>query len=88
MQNQISIRVVEINAIFYPVVFEPALFGVTNSVDLAYVPLNGPLQVVYPDDYVFWDGFHPTTKVHAIAAEFISKAIYAPLPFHRLSSLR
>jgi outer membrane lipase/esterase len=88
MEHQISIRVVEINAIFYPVVFEPALFGFANSVDLAYVPLNGPLLVSHPDDYVFWDGFHPTTNVHAIAADFISKAIYASLPFQRFSSLR
>jgi phospholipase/lecithinase/hemolysin len=42
MQHQINITVVEINAIFYPIVFEPALFGFTNSVDLAYVPLYGP----------------------------------------------
>jgi phospholipase/lecithinase/hemolysin len=88
MQHQINITVVEINAIFYPIVFEPALFGFTNSVDLAYVPLYGPLLVSDPDDYVFWDGFHPTTKAHAIAADFVSKAIFAPLPFHQFLSLR
>jgi phospholipase/lecithinase/hemolysin len=24
-----------------------------------------------PNDYVFWDGFHPTTNAHFIVAEFI-----------------
>ena len=78
MQHQISITVVEINAIFYPIVFEPALFGFTNSVDFAYLPLYGPLLVPDPNDYVFWDGFHPTTNVHKIAAYFISKAVFVP----------
>ena len=88
MQHQISITVVEINTITYPVVFEPALFGFTNSVDLAYVPLYGLLLASDPNDYVFWDGFHPTTKVHALVANLIFKSVFAKRLFHDFLSLR
>jgi phospholipase/lecithinase/hemolysin len=87
-QHQISITVVEVNAITYPVVFEPALFGFTNSVDLAYAPLFGPRLVSDPNHYVFWDGFHPTTQVHALVSNLIFKSVFARRLFHDFLSLR
>ena len=78
--NQIRIDLVDINAIFAPVIFQPARFGFTNSSGFAYKPLNGPLLVNLvndnPNNYVFWDGFHPTTNVHKLAAAFIFKNIF------------
>ncbi|MBV8277320.1 MAG: hypothetical protein JO170_18955 [Verrucomicrobia bacterium] len=75
--NQIRIHLVDFNAIFAPVVFQPARFGFTNSSGFAYKPLNGPLLVNLvndnPNNYVFWDGFYPTTNVHKLAAAFIFK---------------
>jgi phospholipase/lecithinase/hemolysin len=75
--NQIRIDLVDINAIFGPVVFQPARFGFKNSSGFAYNPLNGSLLVNdNPNNYVFWDGFHPTTNVHRLAAAFIFKNIF------------
>jgi phospholipase/lecithinase/hemolysin len=71
----ISIELVDINAIFVPLVYTPVRFGFTNSVDAAFIPPNGAV-VRDPNNYVFWDGFHPTTNAHRLAAEYIFKAVF------------
>jgi phospholipase/lecithinase/hemolysin len=71
----ISINLVDINALFVPLVYSPSSFGFTNSTGAAFNPTTG-VVVSDPNDYVFWDGFHPTTGAHYIGAEFIFKAIF------------
>jgi outer membrane lipase/esterase len=83
--ERVSINLVEINTIFVPVVMNPAFFGFSNSVGVAFNPTTGTL-VSDPNDYVFWDGFHPTTKVHFIAAEFIHRFASRGFDFSVLSS--
>ena len=89
--ERVDVDLLEINTIFVPVVLEPALFGFSNSVGAAYNP-NAPLSpsnpVSDPNDYVFWDGYHPTTSVHFIAAEFIYKALFLRRHFHGFLSVR
>jgi outer membrane lipase/esterase len=89
--ERVDADLLEINTIFVPVVLEPAFFGFSYSVGAAYNP-NAPLSpsnpVSDPNDYVFWDGFHPTTNVHFIAAEFIYKALFLRRHFHGFLSVR
>ena len=84
----ISIELVDINAIFVPLVYNPGSFGFTNSSGAAlFNPTTGAV-VSDPNDYVFWDGFHPTTNVHHIAAEFIFKAVFLRRHFPEFLSIR
>lgn len=88
----INIELVDINAIFRPLVYQPGLFGFKNSAGAAFnlnapvVPFTNPVSD--PNDYIFWDGFHPTTKVHHIAAEFIYLSVFLRRHFHEFLSLR
>jgi phospholipase/lecithinase/hemolysin len=86
--HRISIDIVHINAIFIPLVYNPVRFGFTNSMDAAFNPVTNLVLVSDPNDYVFWDGFHPTTNAHYFAAEFIFKAILSRRHFHEFLSLR
>jgi phospholipase/lecithinase/hemolysin len=79
----ISIQLVDINAIFVPLVYNPGNFGFTNSTGAAYNLTTG-VVVSDPNDYVFWDGFHPTTNVHYIAAEFYLQSCIFETPFPKL----
>jgi phospholipase/lecithinase/hemolysin len=89
LTHQIGIDLVDINAIFVPVVYQPVRFGFTNSSKFAYEPPNGPLLVKdNPNNYVFWDGFHPTTKVHSLTAAFIFKNIFLSRALDPFLSLR
>ena len=79
LSHQISIELVDINEIFVPLVYNPRIFGFTNSTGTAFNLTTG-VVVSDPNDYVFWDGFHPTTNVHYIGAEFIFKAAFLRQP--------
>jgi phospholipase/lecithinase/hemolysin len=69
----VRIDLININTIFYQLINDPIRFGFTNSTGEAFNPSTG-IVAPDPNQYVFWDGFHPTTRVHFIAAAFISRA--------------
>jgi outer membrane lipase/esterase len=74
----IRLELVDINLIFTQLVYNPGKFRFANSTGAAFnpnLPLSSSNPVSDPNDYAFWDGFHPTTKAHYIAAEFIYRTL-------------
>jgi phospholipase/lecithinase/hemolysin len=53
---------------------DPARFGLTN-VNTACITRNAPFHCQNFDEYLFWDGVHPTAAVHAIIAQFAAAAL-------------
>jgi len=82
----VQLELIDVNALFDQLVYNPGAFGFTNSSGYALDPSTGG-EDTNQNDYVFYDGFHPTTKVHYIAAEYFYQAITQgrPLPGLRLA---
>jgi phospholipase/lecithinase/hemolysin len=76
----IKLTYVDVNAIFTQLVERPALFGFSNSTGAAFNTSTGVVQP-NPNSYVFWDGFHPTTPVHYLAAQTVFFKLNAPRNF-------
>jgi outer membrane lipase/esterase len=47
----------------------PAAFGLTDVTDACITPNVRPFTCKKPDQFLFWDGIHPTKIVHAIFAQ-------------------
>jgi phospholipase/lecithinase/hemolysin len=56
---------------------DPAAFGLTNTTAPCF---NGTTVCADPNQYLFWDGFHPTTAVDTIVADDFLKAAETPEP--------
>lgn len=57
------------------IVANPALFGLTNVTDACVTPGLAPFTCQNPDEYLFWDGIHPTTAAHGIIAGAIAQLL-------------
>jgi len=51
------------------IVARPADFGLNNVTSACITPRIPPFQCQTPDDFLFWDGIHPTAAGHAIIAQ-------------------
>jgi phospholipase/lecithinase/hemolysin len=76
----IKLTYVNVNALFTQVVERPAFFGFSNSTGAAFNTSTGMVQP-NPNSYVFWDGFHPTTPAHYLAARTVLFRLRAPAHF-------
>jgi phospholipase/lecithinase/hemolysin len=59
----------DVNSLFKQAIANPAEFGFTNVTD-ACLDTTTFIRCSKPDEYFFWDNFHPTTAGHAKVAEF------------------
>ena len=55
--------------LLHNVVAAPSTFGLTNVTTACITPEVPPFTCHTPDEYLFWDGIHPTAAGHAILAD-------------------
>ncbi len=72
----ISIASVDLFSTLHDIVANPSLYGLTNVTDMCITPgAKGDARCSHPNDYLFWDGIHPTSAGHAIIADLIGAAL-------------
>ena len=64
----ITIVPFDADSLVHGIVASPSAFGLTNVTDACVTPLSPPFRCQQPDDYLFWDGIHPTRAGHALIA--------------------
>ena len=57
--------------LLHSIMANPAAYGLTDVTDPCF---NGTTVCANPDQYLFWDGFHPTTATNAIVASEFAAA--------------
>jgi len=72
-------------SVLQDVVDHPGDFGISNVADRCYTgdDLNfsgGGTICANPDQYLFWDGIHPTAQMHQILASGMARALGIPEP--------
>jgi phospholipase/lecithinase/hemolysin len=62
----INLTSVDVNTLFASAINNPAQFGFTNVTDACF---NNSTVCDRPNEYLFWDGIHPTTATHNVIAD-------------------
>ena len=51
------------------IVADPEAYGMSNVTSACVTPSEPPFACRQPDEFLFWDGIHPTRATHAIVAQ-------------------
>lgn len=68
----------DVHTLTLQIVAAPGDFGLENVTDACITPFNAPWKCKNPDEYLFWDGIHPTEAAHAIIAEKAAFVLASP----------
>jgi phospholipase/lecithinase/hemolysin len=68
----LQIVTLDANRLYRDAIANPAAFGFTNVISPC---LSGSRACANPDQFLFWDGIHPTTAAHRILGEAAFSAI-------------
>lgn len=72
----IHIALVDLFSFLDDVVANPDKYGLTDVTDMCITPgVKGNAKCSNPNDYLFWDGIHPTSAGHALLADLIGAAL-------------
>ncbi len=70
-----GVQIIDIFTAFRNLVDDPQAFGLSNSTDVCVTPDQPPYACRQPDNYVFWDGVHPTKAAHGIIANVVAETL-------------
>ena len=65
----ISIARLDAYALLNDIVADPQGYGLSNTRQACIMPSEAPFFCQAPDEYLFWDGIHPTRAAHTIVAQ-------------------
>jgi phospholipase/lecithinase/hemolysin len=66
--SDIDIAVLDAFTLLQRMAATPANFGLTNTTTACVTPTAEPFFCQAVDEYLFWDGIHPTSAAHALVA--------------------
>ena len=76
--EDISIAVLDAFALLQQITANPANFGLTNTTTACLTPGVEPFFCQTVDEYLFWDGIHPTQATHALIAYEAARVLAQP----------
>nr|WP_322663965.1 SGNH/GDSL hydrolase family protein [Dendronalium sp. ChiSLP03b] len=82
--SKLQIATLDANSLYRDAIANPAAFGFTNVISPC---LSGSGICGNPDQFLFWDGIHPTTAAHRIVGENAFSAIQEARMIHSRSIL-
>ena len=71
----ISIARFDASTLLSDIVANPQSYGLTNARDVCVMPADEPFFCQAPDEYLFWDGIHPTRAAHTIVAQAVASVL-------------
>jgi phospholipase/lecithinase/hemolysin len=74
--SNLDMMLLDVNALYQDAIIHPSKFGFTNVTGAC---VSGTTACSAPQQFLFWDGIHPTTATHEILGERAFGAIEAQL---------